>query len=405
MSEIINRCRSARFAATIALLSTALGVTGCSSLGASGPSSGRLLKSGDKPLAAAWIKVIDVDANVARRVSEAVRPVLLSDAFGAAAPSTTVIGPGDVLDISILEAPPAVLFSGSTGSAMASAAISSTVVPNTTSRGIDLPQQMVETTGRISIPFAGSVLAVGRSPSEIARDIETRLHGKAHLPQVVVRRVTNASSTVTVIGDVGQSGRIPLTSHGERLLDIIAGAGGLKQGINKSTVQITRGTQTISLPVEQIVRNPLQNVVLESGDVVAVYFQPFSFTALGAIGNNAEINFESTGLTLAQALGRIGGLQDNRANIKGLFIFRFEDPATLDPAMRESARLTPEGKVPVIYRVDLSNPGSLFVAQTFPIKNKDIIYVSNAPLVDLTKFVNVVSGLTFTLVNVRNALP
>jgi polysaccharide export outer membrane protein len=56
---------------------------------------------------------------------------------------------------------------------------------------------------------------------------------------------------------------------------------------------------------------------LHPDDVVTALYQPYSFTALGAVGRNAEIDFEGTGLTLTQALGRIGGLRDDRADIKG----------------------------------------------------------------------------------------
>jgi polysaccharide export outer membrane protein len=51
--------------------------------------------------------------------------------------------------------------------------------------------------------------------------------------------------------------------------------------------------------------------------------------------------------------------------------------------------LTPDGKVPVIYRVDFSDPASLFISQSFPIRNKDVLYVSNAPLADIQKFISV----------------
>jgi polysaccharide export outer membrane protein len=220
-----------------------------------------------------------------------------------------------------------------------------------------------------------------------------------------VRRSINATSTVTVLGDVGQSGRYPLTAKGERVLDVIAVAGGSKQALAKSVVQITRGNRSITLPLTTVVTDTRQNVVLRPNDVVTVYFQPYSFTVLGAAGTNAEVPLEGTTVTLSQALGRVGGLQDNRADVRGVFIFRFEDPRALDPSLLVNARMTPEGKIPVIYRVNMKDPSTLLVAQTFPIKNKDVLYVANAPLADFAKFVGIVSSLTYTLVNIGNAVP
>ena len=200
-----------------------------------------------------------------------------------------------------------------------------------------------------------------------------------------MRLVSNANSNVTVVGDVAQNTRVTLTPRGERLLDVLATAGGVRQPVGKTTIQITRGDRVVSLPLETVIRDPAQNIRLRDDDVVTALYQPFSFTSLGATGNNAEIPFEATGLTLAQALGRVGGLRDDRANVRGVFIFRLENPAAIDPAIALTARRTPDGRIPVIYRIDLSNPATFFVAQDFPIRNKDVLYVSSAPLTDLAE--------------------
>jgi polysaccharide export outer membrane protein len=91
--------------------------------------------------------------------------------------------------------------------------------------------------------------------------------------------------------------------------------------------------------------------------------------------------------------------------VRGVFIFRFEDPAALDPALAATARRTPDGRVPVIYRVDLKNPATLFVAQSFPIRNKDVLYASSAPLSDLQRFVSIVSSVAFTVIGLGQAVP
>jgi polysaccharide export outer membrane protein len=372
-------------------------VAGCASVGSSGPSTGRVTKAGQQYIEASGIKIVDVTDTVARRLSDLNRPPLFSQELGGGFVEPTVIGPGDVVDITIVEAPPAVLFSNTVSAAQLITGTS--LRPNTVSSGLELPQQMVDLDGRISIPFAGSIQAAGRTPQQIEREIISRLRGKAHDPQAVVRRVTNATDTVTVLGDVGQSGRIPLTAKGERILDVLASAGGAKQSLSKSVIQITRGDHSLTLPLATVVSDARQNIVLEPNDVVTIYFQPYTFTVLGATGTNAEVPLEGTTVTLSQALGRVGGLQDNRADIRGVFLFRFEDPRALDPALVAGARTTADGKIPVIYRVDMKNPATLLVAQTFPIKNKDVLYVANAPLTDFAKFVGIVSSLTYTVVN------
>lgn len=374
-----------------------LALSACSIMPGAGPSSRTVDRAASQSVANADIKIIDVSDAVARQVIEAGRTAWFADALGDGYPVGSIIGKGDVLDIAIWEAPPAALFGAAGGDARLASSSS-------TSRGTALPEQMVDSDGRITIPFVGRVQAAGRTPQQIAKAIDQALVGKAHRPQTIVRVLRNATTNVTVVGDVSGSARVPLTAKGERLLDVLAAVGGAKQPVGKTTIQITRGDRIASMPLEAVIKNPRQNIRLQPDDVVTALFQPYSFTALGAVGRNEEINFEGNGITLAQALGRVAGLQDQRADVKGVFLFRLEEPAALDPVMRESARTTPDGKVPVIYRVNLKDPASFFVAQSFPIRNKDVLFVSNAPFADIQKFVSVISSTILPVATVSTVV-
>jgi len=158
---------------------------------------------------------------------------------------------------------------------------------------------------------------------------------------------------------------------------------------------VTRGDGVYSLPLETVIRDPRQNIPLRAGDVVTALFQPLSFTALGATGKSDEINFEARGISLAQALARAGGLVDTRSNAEGVFIFRFESKQ----ALRFSADVstTPDGRVPVIFRIDLKDPRSFFVAQSFPMENKDVLYIANAPASELQKFLNLLLSTIYPI--------
>lgn len=365
--------------------SLVMALSGCAVMSASGPTAKSINAHSNAAIDGAQIKIVDVTDSLTHTMIANMPHASFIQDLGEGRPIGSVIGRGDVLDIAIWEAPPATLFGGS-GSDVRLGSTSS----GSLARGSTLPEQMVDSDGQITIPFVGRVTAAGRTPQEIARTIVGRLAGKAHQPQAIVRLSRNAAANVTVVGDVANSSRVPLTARGERVLDVLASAGGVKQQVGKMTVQITRGPKVSALPLETVIRDPQQNVRLEPDDVMTLLYQPYSFTALGAIGKNDELPFEATGLTLAQALGRISGLQDSRANVKGVFIFRFEDPNTIDPVLREGARLTPDGKMPVIYRINMKDPSSFFIAQGFPIRDKDVLYVANAPLADIQKFVSVI---------------
>jgi len=385
------RCsmRGAALSAGAAALILLLG--GCTALGGSGPSSHSITRAA-RPAAADGIALVELDGDAITRQEAARSSKSFADVFGDSPVDPTVIGAGDAVDIAMWEAPPAVLFGSGSG-----------ITGIGATQTINLPQQMVGSDGRITIPFVGAVTVAGRTTRQVEQEIVARLRGKAHEPQVIVRLSQNEARTVTVLGEVAASRRLPLTGHGERLLDALAAAGGSRQPVGKSTIQITRSASTLSMPLDTVIRDPRQNIRLRPDDVVAVLFQPFSFIALGASNLNAEVPFEATGMSLSQALGRIGGLRDERANVRGVFIFRYEDPAVFGPAAAgRPARA--DGTIPTVYRLDMSAPSSLLVSQNFPIRDKDVIYVSNAPVADFQKFIGIVSSATFSIVGITNAV-
>ena len=337
------------------------------------------------------IQLVEVSDAVTRKLLASRKQNLFSDSFGSAPLSAYVVGIGDAIEVSLWEAPPAVLFGG---------ASSDPRIGLATSRAVVFPEQMVSSEGTINMPFVGRVKVDGQSPQWIEDEIASRLKGKANQPQVLVRVTRNATATVTVIGEVAASMRMPLTARGERLLDALASSGGVRQPVNKMTLQLTRGSQVQALPLEMIIRDPKQNIVLQPGDVITAMFQSLSFTVLGAAGKNEEVNFEAQGITLAQALARSGGLNGWSADARGVFIFRFEDASALD--WPSPPITTPEGKVPVIYQVDLKDPAAFFVAQSFPVQNKDVLYVSSAPAAELQKFLNVVTSVVYPALAIWN---
>ena len=342
------------------------------------------------------IQVVAITDAVTRRILANQTKGLFSDTLGADVIPRYVVGAGDVLTVSIWEAPPASLFGSGIIDVRAGIA---------TTRATDFPEQMVSSEGIINIPFAGSIPCTNKTPQQIETEIVNRLTGKANKPQVLVRVVKNTTSNVTVVGEVTLSTRVALTPKGERLLDALAAAGGVRQPINKMTLQITRGNSVQTMPLESIIKDPKQNVVLHAGDVITALFQPLSFTALGATGKNEEVNFEATGITLVQALARAGGLQDSRADAKGVFIFRLEEPQNFDTKDKNKPVLmTPEGKVPVVYQVDMKDPGTFFVAQSFPMRNKDVIYIANASGAELQKFLNLVTTVLYPSIAIGNTL-
>jgi len=344
------------------------------------------------------IRLVEINDPVARQAAGAGPDGNFAANLGDATPVGTRVGVGDALDITIWEAAPAALF----GTANLDSRIGSSVQA---SRQNQLPETVVGPSGTITIPFAGQVPAAGRTLRDIERDIVARLSGKAHLPQAIVRIARNVTTNVTVLGDVKEPQRVALTPRGERLLDAIAQAGGTNQAIDRMTIQIARGNVVQRMAARDVVQDQRQNIVLQSDDVVTLYYQPYSFTVLGAAGKNEEVRFEGVGLTLSQALGRIGGLQDDRADAKGVFLFRWENPRAVPVgAAAVGLPVDPDGRVPVIYQADMKRPEMFFAAQRFQMRDGDVIYVANSRMAELQRFVNIIASSILPVATVRNTV-
>ena len=342
---------------------------------ASGPNNSKIQEFRNDPRFKG-IQFVNVDAEVANRLLARNKKKVFSDTFVNTVKSGYVLGAGDVISVTLWEAPPAMLFS----SGMSADASKSTSSSLTTT----FPEQMISSEGSINIPFAGSIYVAGFTPEQIETAIIKQLKDKANQPQVLVKVIANNTANVTVVGEVSSSSRVPLTARGERLLDALAAVGGVRQPVDKITIQLSRADQIQTLALDTIINDPKQNIVLQPGDVITALIQPLTFTILGAVSKNQEMNYESQGISLAQALARSGGLEESRADARAVFVFRFEDPKALNWSSKPMYNA--QGKVPVVYQMDMSDPTSFFVAQNFPVANKDLLYVSDAPSVQFQKF-------------------
>lgn len=326
--------------------------------------------------------LVEVDSQSVGLLQASQAPSLLG-AFGDYRPAQEQqIGVGDAVQITLWEAGPGGLFS------------SPVVDRNSTgSRSAVIPEQVVARDGSITVPFAGRINVVGKTPPEIERAIVQRLSGKAIDPQALVTVTRNVSNTVTVMGEVAPGARVPLSLRGDRLLEVVASSGGVRAPISDIAVVLSRDGKTFRVPMEAVLEDPRENVFLRPGDIVTLVHDPQSFTIGGATGRSAMVPFDTAHLTLDEALAKGGGLLDDRADPAAVFVVRFETEVVADALPETHGVIRQPGGVPTVYHLDLHSPAALFLSRRFPIRNKDIVFVSDSPLADVQKVFNVINLL------------
>jgi polysaccharide export outer membrane protein len=207
--------------------------------------------------------------------------------------------------------------------------------------------------------YAGRIPAAGRSPAEVQQTIQARLANRALQPQAIVVVEKSFANTVTVTGEVVAGAQVPLSTGGDRLLEVIAAAGGAKAPVYETFVRLSRGGVTATMPLQQLVSDPAENIYAWPGDVLTLVQMPQTFSVLGATGRNAQLPFDAERISLGEALGKSQGLRDDLAKPEGVFLFRYESNAIVRALGQPIASTTPGGVSPKHRGHKVKNPGAL----------------------------------------------
>lgn len=361
---------------TAIVLGLGIGIAGCSALPGDGPWMGGAQGTSTEALPFDVIDLTPTTIAAYRQPDSIDRPSITSS---LSAGGKIAIAPGDVIAVRIFEP-----YEGS-------------IFPTIQKPGAAFGNQRVTDAGTINIPFVGTIQVAGLDLSQIERRIAQQLSGKVPDPQVIVDLVADRTHTVMVSGDVKSPGRVSILEGTRSVVDAInraggptssgsGGGGGPLGGQTQLEVVVRRHGQVI-LTAQYSELLAGGDIAIQKGDEIVVRPNSRVFTVLGAVLKSGNVEMTKHNLSLLEALGQVGGLNDIRANKTGVYVFRMGDLKN-NPAAR--AR---------VFRLDLLQPVSIFVAQQFGMEARDVIYVSNAPLYEYDKVLTSIYR-TFSIVSV-----
>jgi polysaccharide export outer membrane protein len=270
------------------------------------------------------------------------------------------------------------------------------IFPTIQGQSADLGIQRVAEDGTIKVPVVGVVRVAGLDLNQIERRIIEQLGNKVQEPEVIVEFDSPRTHSVMVSGDVKNPGRISMLEDVRTVVDAINKTGGPLASAtgtaNQLQVVVRRNGQVIlTSQFSDLLSGG--DIAVQKGDEIVVRPNSRIFTVLGAVQRSGNIEMTKHNLTLLEALGQVGGLSDQRANKTGVYVFRMGD-LEVNPTAR--------GRV---FRLDLFQPVSIFVAQQFGLQARDVIYVTNAPLYEYDKILTSIYR-TFSVVGIaRGNLP
>lgn len=347
----------ARRVATVSALTLLLALSGCGLLSGSGPRVNSIEKGSEASVDSDYpYKVIDLNpSNIADYLVP--KPEAPNSHVTRAGVPPVRLGPGDVLKVVI---------SDDSGE-------DKTVFAPLSTGGTIFDQVPVDSEGYISLPYMGRKHIAGDTLNEAANVIRNGIKGSAGSPQVYVEFVMDYSGSVLVSGAVKSPGRFSPTKGPLTLIDAINDAGGPSLDPYLITVHVRTGQDVRTYNYQDVLSG--QNIALPANAEVVLDHSTERFVALGAVSQPGLHDFTSPHPNLLEVLGSVGGLNDRQADPSGVFVFRLQQDVSTDK---------PEAKV---FRLDMRNPVSMFLAKTFLVHPGDAIYVTNSPVYEMEKII------------------
>ncbi|MBM7424637.1 polysaccharide export protein [Spongiibacter marinus] len=274
------------------------------------------------------------------------------------------VGPGDVLTITVWEHPELTIPAGSFRTAAEGG-------------------NEVKADGTVFYPYAGELQVNGLTTAEIKAQLEQKLASVIKRPQVDVRVADFRSQRVYVSGAVRQPGVVPVTKIPLTLIDAIEQLGGLANNASWGDIQLTRNGETQSISLRSLYETGAwsENLLLQHGDLIHVPRNDADKVfVLGEVNRPQGILMSRTGTSLAEALASANGINENRADGRGIYV------------LRNTGVSRDEDGMPVynatIYHLNAASAVGFMLADKFTLSPRDIVYVSPAPITRWNRFLS-----------------
>ncbi|PRG34738.1 polysaccharide biosynthesis/export family protein [Burkholderia multivorans] len=371
-------------AASLGLISTALALAACGTLPASGPSVSTVQKSTQD------VDIVDVTPTMARDRAVSVEQeqhARVQQALATLAPTLQAPGftfaAGDVLHVSLWTISP---WPGSDSLQGASN------VPTP----IELGDFTVSEHGTIDLPYAGTE-TIGGLTATAAEHAIASTYAKLGILQRPSAKITVTSTphgSIVVTGAIGAPKILPWTPAGLSLsaaltqslgngTDLMSSDTSATGERSATQVSVLRHGRSVTLPIEDALS---QDVALAPGDRVLVKKSPVVRVTVvgGGASKNGVYGFAHVP-TLSEVLASSSGLDPNSADDHAVFVLEER----------------PDGQRPVLYDFSWQKVQGLVASHNFPLKDGDMVYVAEAPIVPVQRAINILFQLALPVQAVR----
>ncbi|WP_460901053.1 polysaccharide biosynthesis/export family protein [Paraburkholderia jirisanensis] len=292
-------------------------------------------------------------------------------------PGSYTVGPADILQITVWDHPELAAAQGA--------------LPQSAPRQADAPQGfVVDQEGNLQFPYVGSLHVAGLGTRAIQQRLTTALSQDFEHPQVTVRVASFRSKEILVDGEVHAPGAQQINDVPMTLTEAIGRAGGFTAAADQGRIALLRDDQSYTLNLPVLMQHGLSpsSIYLRRGDVLRVTSRDQDGAyVIGEVAKpTIAIPKQDGTLSLADALSQAGSFNLSTSNPKQLYVIR--------GAQSEN---------PEIFHLDARSPVSMVMANRFPLRPDDVVYVDATDLVRINRILSLLlpaidAGLTAGLV-------
>ena len=355
MSKFLNK----NHVKVVTLVCSALVLSGCGSVfSAAGPSKASIVNSSDKYEEQNYT-LVPLSANTIANYMKPEEAKLKASVTQSTIPDAKLM-PGDVLTVMIAD-------NAENGGLFAPLAAG----------GTTFDKVRIDAHGKISLPYVNNLKISGLSLTQAQESIKKSVQSYTMDPQVYISLMSELGASVLVSGDVNKPGRFSTLQGPLTVLDAVNQAGGPKLEPYLVNVIVRNGKTVRKFNYEELLNG--QNFKLAPNSEVILERARKRFVAMGAVKKTGLHDFPSMNPSLLEVLGVIGGLDEAKADVRGVFIFRMPEAAKTKNA---------KAVKPVVFHLDMKNPTSMFLAKQFLVEPEDAVYVTNAGVYEFQKMIS-----------------
>ncbi|SOE93289.1 polysaccharide export outer membrane protein [Burkholderia sp. D7] len=323
------------------------------------------------------VPINEIDVALLRQMREAERLTSSSAASLITAPAPYVLGPGDVLNITVWDHPE-----------LAAAQVGTS---QTATRAADpVAGFVIDQKGDLMFPYAGRVHVAGLRAEDAQAMLAKALTKSFVEPQVTLRVASYRAAQVYVDGEIHTPGPQSINDIPMGLYEAISRAGGFNPMADQSRMVLVREGVSHSINLSQLLergQNP-SDIVLRNGDVLRVPARDESGVfVMGEVNKpSTAVPMRNGKLTLADALAQAGSVTANSSDPGQLYVIRGSISAE-----------------PQVFHLDAKSPVSMVLANQFDLQPRDVVYVDSGNLVRFSRLLSLLmpavnAGITAAVV-------